>query len=167
MCSANQMNRTTKRVMTGLLQKEEYWDNKTRELYYAKLLEDYRHAREALFYDEIFFPRMMRAMRLIRSMGIVPDWAWDDEATVGYFVEITGPWVIDPAWTDCIQSQFCGEIFFTRTGKTRATYFSRWWQDEDWAYEEPTLDDLMALGILPTMVPSKTMKDGSVQEALF
>ena len=41
-------------------------------------------AREALFYDEVYFPRMRRLLAWVRAFDILPDADWQ-MVEVGYF----------------------------------------------------------------------------------
>ena len=155
------MNKLAKEIISEVLTLEDAWDKKTRELRHSWVLEAYHHIREVRFYDEIFFPRMLRAMRLIKAMGIVPEWAWD-EVDIGYDEELHGWWVIDPDWGDFIQNRFQYPNNWKRAG-----YFEAWWDSEDWAWEKPTKEEILALGIRPSLVPGKADKQGNIQPSMF
>lgn len=147
------MNRITKEIMTHLLQNDAYWHKETRELLYDRILHAYTGVRESRFLDEVYFPRMFRAMSLLRTNTGKTE-LFEEVTMEG----ITGWWLendTDACWE--MQERFGSEHYF------RETYFQRIWNSPDWAYERPTEEEILSLGIRPTLVPLAVRKDGSIQ----
>ena len=156
------MNKITAEIISELLEEEFAWDKKTRELNYHAVVDTYHEIREHRFYDEIYWPRILRAMRLIKAMGIFPEDIWSEE-TFGWYEEYTGWW---PIYAPDINERFCEEITY-KNGKWRQTYFNKFWTSEDWAWEQPEEEEILALGIKPNLVPKKRDRLGNLQPSMF
>ncbi len=149
------MNKLTKEIITQILMHDQNsWDKKTRELRINYVLKCYHDMREARFYDEVLFPRMLRAYRMMIAWGIFPENEFA-EISLGVQKEITGLWADNPEIADLVAERLCSDYTYTKTGVLRDTYISNIWHSEEWAQEEPTIEEINALGIKPSIVPSK------------
>ena len=147
------MNDLNKSILNEILKAIECWqpikDGKFVTGYKLKLPYVYRElriAKEALFYAEIYFPRTQRIMRLIKSMGIIPGHIGWKEMEIGMNVEIKIWFPCTSEWQDFLSDRF-------------EPYFQNIWLNE-WCYEEPTEDEILALGVRPDSVMA-------IQEKLF
>lgn len=136
------MNTINKNILVELLKDVEFWEAIKEEKmivgYKLKLNHVYRQlrlAREALFYDDVYFPRTQRIMRLIKFMNIVPENVGWQEMEVGMNVNYTIWYPCEIEWQEFISDRF-------------HSYFENFWYG-DWSYEEPTEEELLSLGIRP------------------
>lgn len=145
------------------LLKEEYvWDRKTRELRYDDLKETIFRYRDAVWMDEIVFPKIFRAYRLCKAWGIF------DEYTEWEYSKFDGAYTLFEGWmptslevVECIQSRLSYEGFDNRG------YFDRLWWTDEWQWQVPTRQECLDLNIRPNIVPAKVTKAGDVQLSLF
>jgi hypothetical protein len=135
------MNKLTVEILTPLLQDEDAWDKKTRQLRIAWVRDEYTKAREALWMDAVYFPRVYRLFSLLRSWGVFPENAFTWEA-FGFVQELQGWWLSDPCLSDVVLERF-------------EDYFQGWWWQEEWEYEGFTVADVLALGVRPHLVPAR------------
>jgi len=133
------MKDITKEIITELLKLDESWDKRTGKLRTAFVVKAYQDIREMRYYDEIWFPHMMRIMRLLRALQIVPKEAFSVE-TLGYGIEIEGWWITDPDWGSCIENEL------TYGSNAAQRYLDRMWYEE-WQWEEPTEEEILTLGV--------------------
>lgn len=161
------MNKFAKETITSILQTEAAWDKDTRELRYKYVIHTYWNAREAFLFDEIFFPRMARAMRLMYKMKIFPESAWERNVSVGMNDEIPAEyWLTDPGISDDVMQRFSGPLYSKQDGTFRHTYFGAICDSDDYYLEEPTEEEILALGIRPSLVPAEE-RNGVMQKSLF
>lgn len=153
------MNRKSTEIITEILSSEAAWDKKTRKLKYDNVIEWYREERAARFDDEVLYPRLLRAHRMLS--------VWCN-ATLG-----EDGWLEDGELSDALSDQLSGDSFYNVVGYPivpglrsrqyyRESYFVHIWDGTEWAMEEPTEEEILALGIVPSLVPSK-----AGQPALF
>lgn len=133
------MNEQTKSILRDILQDERAWDRKTRKLRLFWVIDQYQKYRDIIWLDTVYFPRFDRAVRLIESWHLLPanhfeDLRIDDNLTI--------------RWISCAD---CLEIVQHRIDG----YFEHIWWSSTWAWEEITEQDILALGVSPTFVPSK------------
>ena len=146
------MNQLTKEIITELLQDENAWDKKTRELRYDVVLENYREIRAARFDEEVMLPRLKRAERML---------------SVWFGLELNDEgWLEDWEVCDALSNQLCGNSMYNVVGYPikpglrerdfwRESYFSKIWESPEWEIETPSQAEILALGIVPNQVPAK------------
>lgn len=133
------MNQATEQIIRELLKSEKAWDQKTRLLRFDWVLSQYFNVRERRWLDELYFPRMGRAYRMIETWGIFPGCEfYDFEYEPGKFAR----WMDWAEQAEMVQERLDG-------------YFERLWWSANWAYEEITKEQILALGVAPSLVPSK------------
>lgn len=84
-------------------------------------------AKEAIFYDEVFFPYMARFFKKVENWGIFPDAEWGD-GELGYYLEI-------PCRYPCntiIQDEIAWRI---------EQRMQPLWYGLEWSWAEPTLEE--------------------------
>ncbi len=145
------MNVRTTAILGPLLQRDKAW-KPAGELNRTWLMKTYHDTLEAQFYDEVLFPRMFRANRLIRAMGIFPDEVFG-ELSFGCMNAVTGLWIIDNELADLVAERF------SHTGQYRFSYFERLWASEEWCPEQPTDKEILALSrkIVPDQGQMRSM----------
>jgi len=152
------VNGITRSILEAVLGTEEAWDRKTRKLRYKHVIEVLGQVHEVRWLDEVYFPRMYRAMRLLKAISeCIPPEAFEEQELNG----ITGPWLVDPELEDIVQDRFSGQGYY------RMTYFERSWCSDEWGLDQPAEQEILDLGIRPNLVPAKEVGDGAVQESLF
>lgn len=142
------MNAFSTQIFTDLLQCDEAWDKKTRELNYAWVLEQAYIYRQAL-YEPVQHRLYQRAVHLSH---ILTSLTADDYVTIlqdGVEVEYFAD--------DCITERFCGS---GDPSAYRVSYIeSLWYGTFEWApnmeFQIPEKEELLALGIRPHLVRAK------------
>lgn len=136
------MNARDQGILTDLLKSEEYWEpiRESRvitgyKLKLKKVYEDLHNFKQVLFYDQVYFPRAQRMMRLVKAMGIVPEAVGWQEMEVGFDKSFMIWYPCQTDWQDFLSREF-------------EPYFERLWYSE-WMYEEPSEEEMMVLGIMP------------------
>lgn len=141
------MNDFTLRIFTDLLQSDEAWDKKTRELNYKWVLEQAHIYRYAL-YEPVQARLLARAVHLCHVLTKLPDDCYQtilqDGREVEYFED------------DEVAARFLGD----EDPAYRVSYIlSIWYGTYKWApnmdFQIPTKEELLALGITPHVVPGK------------
>jgi len=147
------MNDIDKNILTELLTAPEFWEpiKQQRIVTGYKLKLRYVHqqlrlAKEILFYDQVYFPRTQRIMRLIKKMEIVPAAVGWQELEVGMNVEIKIWYPCEIEWQEYLSDCF-------------EPYFQDRWMDE-WCNDEPNENEILELGIRPALLEA-------IQEKLF
>lgn len=114
----------TLRVLPLIVAHRDSWTNTKKDGWQLRMNYvngELHKAREALWYDEVYFPKMRRMMKMMRAMNVLPtDW---DRVDVGYNTEMT---MLYP--NDTICQEWLDDVF--------EEYWLRWWQNNDWFYEE-------------------------------
>jgi hypothetical protein len=152
------VNEITRSILEPILQTEEAWDKKTRKLRYSHVMEVLGQVHEVRWLDEVYFPRMFRAMRLLHALSTcIPPEAFEEMDFYG----MTGPWLADPELEDIVQERLSGHGYY------RMTYFERSWWSDEWGLDQPTEQEILELGIRPNLVPGKRGKGGEWQASLL
>ena len=146
------MNQMTREILAELLLIEKAWDKKTRQLNYHWVIDNYRGTRAYKFDSEVLYPRLLRAHRMLA--------VWHD-------IPLTEDgWIDDYDLSDALSDQLCGDSMYNVVGYPivpglrhnqyfRDSYFSKIWESEEWVMENPTEQEILAIGIQPTLVPAK------------
>lgn len=138
------MNEFTKQILLEILQREEAWDKKTRELKYDWVVDVAFGRRESLFVTEQM--RLIeRAVHLCRLLTDLPEEAYQtilcDGEEVEYFAD------------ECLTERFTG------VDDTRVSYIAGIWEGYyPWAPDmsyDATKEEIYALPIRPNLVPAK------------
>jgi len=145
------MNQSSERILRELLTEEVAWNSKDRSLRYGNTVDILNHRREFLFYSEVYFPRMARLFRTLVFLGALKE---DDLETLEWDNGEEYPWPAEADVADRISSRM--EKYF---------YWLTW--QKGWEWEEPDKEEILALGIRPSLVPSKEYEDGTVQRSMF
>jgi len=161
------VNQVAREIFEDVLTWPTAWDKKTGKLRFGFVIEQYNYGRECKFMDEVYWPRMMRAMHLIKLFNIVPEWAWGDAYVNDTEVQV--PWVEDADWADMISERLAAECTLcSASNKIRATYIGGKWDNDYWRYEEFTAEEILReINIRPKQIPDKVYKSGVVQASLF
>lgn len=143
------MNDFTLQIFVPILQSDEAWDKKTRELRYGWVLEQAYQLRYAL-YEPVRDRLYKRAVHLCKLLTTIPEDAYQtilqDGVEVEYFED------------DCLTARFCGEW---DPSAYRVTYMeSIWYGSFKWLpismdFQTPSKEELLALNIHPHLVPEK------------
>lgn len=162
------MNELSKKILLEVLSKPTAWKEtkndkgeKVRELKYQFVIDELHGIREGMFYDKVLFPTYAHATGLLRAITqrVNPEWAalhfvWDDSI---------GGWLVgecnDPRCQGDMLSWGISEIVDAHNGPV--------WNSDEWRWEQPSKEEVLALGVKPNMVPEKVDKQGNVQASLF
>lgn len=152
------MNKITREVYTRLLEEYplEVIFDKRGKLKAKRLHDDYLALREARFYDEVFFPKMERAYRLIKQFNIFPGAEWQ-QTELGYYSSIPAIIPADTEIQDAIAYHFAPEYC-----DWKVPYFEAIWNNDDWCYEEP--EDKEILQLLETIGKKEKLVKDKVTE---
>lgn len=143
------MNQKSSEIISELLKLEAAWDKKTRELNYKWVLEAYEGEREYLFQEKVMMPRLLRAHRLYAS------WC---NATLD-----KDGWLEDGELSDRLSDQLSNDMGMgygiipglRERPYYRSCYFQNIWENTEWVQEQPSREEILALGIRPNLVPQK------------
>lgn len=160
------MNKRAQEIVSELLSLDEAWDKKTRKLRFDWVVDTYADVLTSRFYDEVLFPKMIRAFRLMIALGFACEDQFES-VSLGYHAEIPGIWAKNPDLVDLVSNRFSGEYVALCNGRFRDSYIGRWWNSPEWAYQELSEEDILSLGIRPTIVPAKVLSGGAVQPSMI
>jgi hypothetical protein len=133
------MKPLTEQIVKQILTSEKAWDKKTRELIYEYVITEYHKARERMWLDQVYFPRLERAVKLAEAWKIYPEDHYED-------------FQVEPGRT--IRSLSCEECLLDLQDRLE-TYFERLWWSDTWAFENPSYTDILALNVKPKMFAPK------------
>lgn len=126
------MNKITKEIYSLFLKYPAYWDKETGLLQVGKIRHDYTLMREHRWLEEIWYPKTRAFNWWVKAMDFLPtEWQqheWDPGKYWWYPVELECQEWLEEMYED---------------------YFNDIWYGLEWGYEEPILEELMALGIRP------------------
>jgi len=128
------VNEVTKQLLTTILSQESAWDKKTRALKYDEVITWLGNLQDYEYFYGVYWPCMLRAVQIAKAQGWPPG-CFQEISVNGEDIEwFCDDWVVD---------------YLTGPGG----YLSGVWYD---LYtESPSQEDILALGIRPTMVPGK------------
>lgn len=150
------MNAITTEIFTAILGTEEAWDKRTRKLRYGHVLKMYQDIHEQRFINEVMFPEWRKATKLLRAL--IPE----DQRDVHFTPDETFGWLIQMCSEDCYFERFSDYLGVLVDRRCLFIF-----NEEKWAPEDPSEEEILALGIRPGIVPTKEFPDGSVQVTLF
>jgi hypothetical protein len=133
------LNEQTEKIIRDILTDERAWDKKTRKLRLFWVIEQYQIARELLWMNTVYFRRFDRAVRLIESWKLLPPDHFEDlRIDENYSIR----WITCSDCLDIVQRHV-------------DDYFEHIWYSPDWQWQEITEQDILNLGIRPSIVPAK------------
>lgn len=131
----------TLRIVPHIVASREAWEHTHKDGWRLKIgyvNAELQKAREALFHDEVYFPKMLRLMSFFKGMGILPnaDWQW---LTLGYNVEY------EMWYPNDIESQ--EEVDYLLQD-----YFTELYLNEEWGFEQVKEEEIWAFCSKPEFV---------------
>lgn len=121
----------TLRIVPHIVASKEAWERTKKDgwrLKIGKVNDELQKAREALFYDEVYFPKMKRILQWMRALDVMPDadWQWLD---MGYNKDI-GMW-----YPNDIECQEWLDL-------TLQDYFTELYSNDDWFFEDLKAEEI-------------------------
>jgi len=127
------MNNITKELLPLILQDKDAWDRKTNLPNLRWIYKQLQMGKELVFYDRVYWLRFKRMMSLIKAWNIFPCEDWE-QIIIGHNIELLSWSLTDTDTQELVLSRF--EI-----------YIEPIWNSDDWAYEEPTTEEIISLEI--------------------
>lgn len=100
--------------------------------------EQIRIGREAIFYDQVYYPHLARLMEKVKHWNIFPSISKWVNSEFGYEA-ITFVW-----WPVDLHEEMADII-----GDRMQYYLEPVWNGEEWGYYEPDEQELLSLGVIP------------------